>query len=276
MTTWNLRLRAERKRLGLTRPALGALLGVPVETLRRWEDGTRRPPEERLRGVLDAMKVVGATANDILRDAGYQPQPTLFPNWQYPNYFFVADELPAAVERVPWPEFVLDNNVQVIAANTATQALWRIDFEKERATRTRAQMSLLSVASDHHFADRLMNWDECIAEIAAVFKGQPARPETLDAPSTYFNGVLAEFAAGDPAFLARFVQIFAETPPMEAKVRGTYPVVWEDPEFGIMRFLALRNTASEPDGYGFQDWIPTDAASWTVLEAVKARHNAIR
>ncbi len=35
------------------------------------------PPEERLRGVLDAMKVVGGPANDILRDAGYQPMPTL-------------------------------------------------------------------------------------------------------------------------------------------------------------------------------------------------------
>lgn len=137
-------------------------------------------------------------------------------------------------------------------------------------------MSLLSVASDNRFVDKLLNWDECVRVIAGVFKGQPQSPESLDAPSAYFNEVLAEFASGDPTFLSRFLTIFAEAPPEEPKCRGQYPVIWRDDEFGTMRFLGVRTTASEPDGYGFNDWIPVDADTWLVMEKVKSRRLVAR
>lgn len=268
---WSERIRASREALSVTRGELAERLGIPRDSLRRWEDGTRRPREAKLRALLDELKLTGAEANAILADAGYRPEPTLFPNWRYPNYFYTAEELQAAVELVPWPEFVLDNNVAVVAANAAAQAVWCIDFAEERHKRSRAQMSLLSVASDNRFADKLVNWDECVRVIAGVFKGQPSRPESLDEPSAYLNEVLKEFAAGDPQFLRRLIHAFAEAEPEEAKVRGQYPVVWRDDEYGEMRFLALRTTASEPNGYGFQDWIPRDAETWLALEQVKAR-----
>jgi transcriptional regulator with XRE-family HTH domain len=270
-TSWHAQLRNERGRVGLSRPSLAELVGVPVDTLRRWEDGSRRPPERRLRQLLDVLKVTGGAANAILAGAGYRVDPTLFPNWQYPNYFFDAAELEKVVENVPWPEFVLDNNIEVVAANAAVQAVWGIDFAAERAKRTRAQMSLLSVASDLRFADRLLNWDECLGVISGVFKGQPRSPESLDEPSPYFDAVLAEFADGDPVFLQRFLRVFSAAKPERPKCRGTYPVVWKDEEFGVMRFLALRTTASEPDGLGFNDWMPIDGETWGVLDRVTAR-----
>ena len=201
--SWHVQLRDERERLGLSRPLLAELVGVPVDTLRRWEDGSRRPPERRLRHLLDVLKVTGHAANTILAGAGYRVDPTLFPNWQYSGYFYSIAELASAVEHVPWPQFVLDSNVEVVAANGAVQAIWDVDFAAARASRTRAQMNLLSVASDHHFADHLVNWDECVAVIAATFKGQPRSPESIDDPSAYFDAVLAEFAAGEPQFLRR-------------------------------------------------------------------------
>lgn len=269
---WHSRLREERERLNLTRQAFARLVGVPTDTLRRWEDGTRRPSEPRLRQVLEALKLTGGPANDILVGAGYNPQPTLFPNWRFPAYFYKHEELASAVGKLPWPAFVLDHNVEVIAANDAVQALWRIDFAAELSSRTRAQMNMLSVASDHHFSDRLVNWDECVAVMAATFKGQPQDPESLDQPSAYLNAVLAEFASGDPQFLRRMIEVFAKTPGREPKVRWEYPVVWRDDDFGEMRFMGVVTTASEPDGLGFNDWHPLDADTWSVLENVKRRH----
>lgn len=271
---WHARMREERERLSLTRPALARLVGVPTDTLRRWEDGSRRPSEARLRQVLEALKLAGAAGNEILSGAGYSPQPTLFPNWRFPGYFYKREELDAAVERVPWPQFVLDNNVEVIAANTAIEAVWGVDFAVERMRRTRAQMNLLSVASDLHFAERLVNWDECVAVMAATFKGQPQDPETLDEPSVYLNAVLAEFAGGNPQFLRRLIDVFAKTPPREPKVRWEYPVVWRDEEFGEMRFMGVVTTASEPDGLGFNDWIPLDSETWAALTKLKGRRRA--
>jgi hypothetical protein len=132
-------------------------------------------------------------------------------------------------------------------------------------------MNLLSVASHLRFAERILNWDECIATLAAVFKGSPVSPASLDQPDPYFHEVLAEFASGDPAFVARMAQVWAATPARSAKVRWGYRVDWEEPGLGLMRFQAMVGTASEPGALSFNDWIPLDAASWTVLEAVKAR-----
>lgn len=268
---WRLLLRTAREQLDVSRPELARRASVPVDTIRRWEDGTRHPTERRLRDLLDVLKVTGADANRILEAAGYHPEPTLFSNWRYPNYFYKAQELQQVVEQVPWPEFVLDNNVELIAANRAAGGVWRVDLGEELARRSKVQLSLLSVASDHHFADRVVNWDEVVGTLIGVFKGQPRNPESLDEPSAYFNAVLAEFAKGDPIFLQRLFPVWESTAPHEPKCRWSYRVIWKDPDFGEMRFHCIVSTASEPDGLTFNDWHPVDADSWTVLEQVKAR-----
>jgi transcriptional regulator with XRE-family HTH domain len=268
---WRSRLRATRERLGVSRAELARRSGVPADTLRRWEDGTRNPRHASLRAVLDALDCPSAEANALLAEAGFPPARTLFPGDRFPNYYYTAGELQDAVEQAPWPEFVINDNIEVVAANATVQALWGIDFAHEQSWRTSAQMNALIFASDHHFADRLVNWEEVVATLVSTFKGRPRDPHTIDEPDTYFDAVLAEFVRGDPAFLSRLIDIFAKTPAREAKCRWSYRVVWSDDEFGDMRFLGLVSTASEPDALAFQDWHPVDAATWDVLERVKTR-----
>jgi hypothetical protein len=176
------------------------------------------------------------------------------------------------VEDVAWPEYVINDNLEVVAANSTVEALWGIDLAREKQQRTAAQMNLLSVASDYRFTEHVQNWDECVGVIASVFKGRPEDARTLDEPDAYFNAVLAEFAEGNPAFLSRLIGIFAKIPAREPKVRWMFPVVWKV-DLGEMRFMNVIGTASEPDGLSFNDWIPQDAPSWDALERVKSRHN---
>ena len=272
--TWRGELRAGREQLRLSRAQLATLADVPANTLRRWEDGTRMPTESRLRRVLDALRLTGEIENGILAGAGYEPRDTFFPTYKFPGYFYSVDELQSEVERVAWPEFVLDNSLGLIAANVSAQALWGIDFLEERGKRARAQMNLLSVASDRKFADRLLNWDACLTVMAGVFKGHPIAPGSLDEPNAYLNAVLAEFAAGDPVFLSRLINAWSSAPELPPKCRWSYPVLWSDAEFGDMRFHAIVSTASEPAGLAFNDWHPSDAETWGVLERVKARRGA--
>ncbi|MDP2674583.1 MAG: helix-turn-helix transcriptional regulator [Dehalococcoidia bacterium] len=268
---WRGILRAARERSGVTRAQLAALSGVPADTIRRWEDGTRNPTLPRLLRVLDALDCPSAEANDILEGAGFPTQRTLFPTDRFPHYFYTVDELQIVVEEVPWPEFVLNDNIEIVAANLTAQAVWRIDLPQEKARRKRQQINLLSVASGPEFIGHVVNWDEAVATLASVLKGRPRDPHTLDQPDPYFNAVLADFAQGDPAFLGRLIEVFASAPSRDPKCRWTYPVHWKDDDFGEMRFIAVVNTASEPDGLAFNDWIPVDAASWNNLEQVKAR-----
>ena len=256
----------------MTRAQLAALSGVPADTIRRWEDGTRNPTLPRLLRVLDALDCPSAEANAILKAAGFPTQRTLFPTDRFPNYFYTVDELQTVVEEVPWPEFVLNDNIEIVAANFTAQAVWQIDLAQERARRKPQQINLLSVASSPEFISHVVNWDEAVASLSAVLKGRPRDPHTLDQPDPYFNAVLADFAQGDPTFLSRLIEVFASTPAREPKCRWTYRAVWKDDDFGEMRFIAVVNTASEPDGLAFNDWIPVDAETWEALEKVKARN----
>jgi transcriptional regulator with XRE-family HTH domain len=271
-SVWRRKLRDVRQRLGLSQREVAERAGLSPESIRAYETGRRRPTRERLAAILQALDATVYDASEILEGAGFSTPSSAFPDGEYPNYyFFTMDEVQAEVELVGWPEFVTGGANDVVAANAAAQALWGIDFAREHATRPRAQLNLLSVASQHRFADRVVNWDECVAVMAAVFKGRPVNPASLDEPDPYFSEVLQAFADGDPAFLARLVRIWVATPARDAKVRWSYRVVWRDEEFGEMRFHCIVSTASEPGALAFNDWHPLDADTWTVLERVKAR-----
>ena len=267
---WRRELRDARTRLKLTQNELADRAGISTHTVRAYERGTRRPSRTQLEKVFAVLKVPNADANSIREGAGYAPVRSLFKAEYDRGYFYTADELQTTVETVPWPEFVVNDPLELIAANRAACAVWGIDFARERAGRNAAQMNLLSVASDRRFSDRMVNWDECIGVMIAVFKAQAPRQE-VEAPDPYLNRVLAEFSKGDPAFLRRLLDVWQKTEPREAKVRWTYPVVWQDDEFGVMRFTATVSTASEPDALSFNDWVPVDAETWTVLEQVCRR-----
>ena len=269
--TWRVELRDARKRLGLSQRVLAEQVGVSTEALRGYESGRRNAPRERLEVLIAALKIPNATANAIRVSAGFAPVNFLFTGERDRNYFYTADELPAAVEEMPWPEFVVNDAMEVVAANTSAAALWDIDFAHEKAVRSRAQMNLLSMASDNHFAERLLNWDECISMFVSIFKATQPEPDSLESPNAYFGEVVNEFINGDPAFLARLLKAWAETEARDSKVRWWYPIVWEDREFGVMRLRGIASTASDPDALAFNDWIPVDAASWAVLEQVKSR-----
>jgi transcriptional regulator with XRE-family HTH domain len=271
MKAWREALRAAREELGLSRAELARRAGMAASTIKSCELGTRHPSRAHLVALIEALHLSRAEANDVLSAAGYAIDATLFPGERYPAYFYAVDELPEVVERVPWPEFVTNDNFELVAANSAASALWGISFQRESAAASRSQRNLLSVASDRRFADRIINWDEVAQVLASVAKARPRGAETIDAPNPYFNEVLTEFARGDPAFLARLISAWNSAPPAEPKCRWSYRLTWRDPELGHMRFLAIVSTASEPDGLAFNDWHPLDADTWTVMERVKSR-----
>jgi hypothetical protein len=192
---------------------------------------------------------------------GYSTTHTLYPTTLYPNYFFDVEELAAYVERVPWPQFVVNTAVEVVTANAAAERLWGLTLAEERARTRSGAANLLAVASHPSIVARLANWEECLAVVVGTLKGAPERPEHLDDPSERFKTVLEDFAGADGNSLARLFKVWSEAPPLPAKVRWEYPVTWNDPEVGEMRFLAVVTTASEPAGLAFNDWHPMDAQS---------------
>lgn len=265
---WRTVLRVERQRLGLTQGQLAARAGIAAETVRKYESGARRPSRASIQRLMDALQVPHVTAGAILRELGFDSADRLFPLDRHPDYEFSVEQMRAFVKLASWPQFGTNNLMEIVAANEAAEALWGIDFEAEIRKRSRAQLNFLAIAAERQFSQRIGNWYESIAGLVSILKAIPQSQSMLDEPGSLFAEVFAAYAQNDPSAIAPLFALWERTSPMPAKVRWNYPVVWNDSEFGEIRFLGTVTNASEMSALSFNDWIPLDAESHRRLEAV--------
>ena len=263
---WRALLRAERQRLGLTQAELAKRAGIAPETLRKYERGGRTPTRASIERLLGALQVPHATARAILRELGFAAAETLFTPEADPDYHFTIPRLQVFVEETPWPQFAANNVLEIVAANSAAQALWGIDLQAEFARRSRAQLNVLAIAAERRFSERIGNWPELMTRLVGALKAIPESKTILDDPGSLFGEVFAAFAKNDPTAIPKLFAIWERTPPGSARVRWNYPVIWREPGIGEIHFLGTVTTASEPDALAFNDWIPIDAASHALLE----------
>lgn len=158
----------------------------------------------------------------------------------------------------------------MLGANDAAQRLWGVDLRTEFLDDI--DRNLLSVATTPRFADRCVNWDEAVTDLFSMFKGPDRGRDDPEQPSPYFRAVLERFLAGDPRYVAKLAALWARAEPNRwiGKMRLSYRVVWSIPGQGLLHFECLVTVAHHSDSTAFNDWIPTDAATWTALEALKA------
>ncbi len=195
---------------------------------------------------------------------------TRFPPEVTPDYFYTIEQAAEEIELSPWPACVMNDMMDVVAANRLAQTLWDIDFERELTGP--GEHNLLSVASNPRFGGKIANWDEAVRTPVSILKAHGlAEPEESDG---YFASVMQHFFEGDPTYVARFLNVWQNTPARDAKCRWHFPIVWEEPELGRLQFRVVVSTASEPDGLAFNDWMPLDARTWEALERLKREGRA--
>jgi len=263
---WRKMLVRARKRLGVSRERLAQLAGISASTIRGYEIGRRHPKQESLEAILDALKLERTESNPIREGAGFAAVRSLYDDRA--DYYFTLDELQTEVEKVPWPEFVVNDAVEVVAANRMASAIWGLDFQVERKRRTPIQRNLLAVASERDFPAVIENWDEILELLASVYKGAAVVDSDINEPSPYLMQVVAHFTANDPRFLQRLLEAWNRAQPSPAKVRVTYRVIWNHPRHGRMSFHCVMGTASEREGLAFNDWIPVNAETWLALHGL--------
>ena len=177
---WSQALKAARERLGLSRAELAGRCSLSAETIRAYEVGRRKPSRERLDAVLGALKLERLEANRIRHSLGYSPDYLRLGPLE-PTYMFSVDELRQWTEEIPWPQFVADENMQIVVANSVIQKLWGVDLQSEFLTPVKRNM--LRFATNLRFANRVVNWEEMVVYAVSIWKGHHLGPESLERPS---------------------------------------------------------------------------------------------
>jgi transcriptional regulator with XRE-family HTH domain len=120
---WRRLLKQARLQLRVTQAQLARSTGTSYEAIRAYEGGKRRPSPARLEAMIEALKIPNADANRIREAAGFAPVHDIRTGPLERNRFYHRDELDAVVETVPWPEFVVNDPVEVLAVNRAKKVL---------------------------------------------------------------------------------------------------------------------------------------------------------
>lgn len=267
-TDWRTALRAARRERRISLRVVAEHSGLSVQAVRSYEIGRRHPKRDGLLKILALLQLTAADANAILEQAGFAPEPGLYPPHEFPQYAFRVEELQRFLDKRPWPAIATDDAIRVLAVNRTMQALWRIDFSRERRRRDRDAMTLFHLIGDLKLLDRIANWPDFLRTAASLNKGRPLRA-AMTSPERRLGSIEA-MAGGDPALTKRMREIWAKAKPAPQRIQADFPIVWSDPDHGEMHFRSVVSVASAADRLDFRDWHPTDAQTWHALEALRA------
>ena len=265
---WRAALRDARRRRRLSLKVVAEQSGLSVQAVRSYELGRRRPKRDGLLKILALLEFTAADANAVLEQAGFAPEPGLYPPHEFPEYAFRVEELQRFLDKRPWPAIATDDAIRVLAVNRAMQALWRFDFARERRRRDPDELTLFRLIGDLKLLERIVNWPDFLRTAASLNKGRPLRA-AMTSPERRMDSVAA-MAGGDPALGKRMREIWAKAKPAPQRIQADFPIVWSDPDHGELHFRSVVSVASAADRLDFRDWHPTDAHTWVALEALRA------
>jgi transcriptional regulator with XRE-family HTH domain len=258
-------LRNARKQRNMTQVDLARLSGASVSSIKAYEKGSRRPRQKALNRLITGLGLSRHEANPILASAGFSVDlEGLFGGrWQTD-----LDALQELIESCPWPAFISGQGFNFVAANRAFQRVWDVNIATEYPNDQRR--NFLAGASLERFASCAENYDELLAMMMGLVKGDPRLNQELERPAPWIREALQEFLDGDPKYIKPLLEAWEKAEPVPHHTRIHYEVRWRYRGQARIRFNAVLTIADIWNELSWNDWIPADRESWDVLQGILA------
>ena len=257
---WRAALRQWRKRRGLTQKTLAWRAGLSHSAVRSYENAQRNPSGESLTTLVRILGVPRQDANQILAAAGYAVDwSTLLEG----RYIFDIDDARAQLERCPWPAFLTDQAINVVATNRLLEAIFDVELATEYLDA--GDRNLLGGASDPRFARYLENYDEVVSFMIGLAKGDPRFQQNPERPAPWLEEPMSRFLRGDPSLITRVMALWETVEPIPHRTRHQFEVRWLYRGKTPMRFQGVLTVADLWNELSWNDWIPADEETWRIL-----------
>ena len=262
---WRSSLREWRRRSNLTQETLAARANLSKSAVRAYESGVRKPSREALTQLVRTLGIPRQEANLIFASAGFTIDwSTLLEG----RYVFDEEVARAQLARCPWPAFLTDQAINVVATNRPLELIFDVDLAAEYLGPT--DRNLLGGASDPHFARYLENYDEVVSFMIGLAKGDPRMQQNMERPAPWLEEPMSRFLQGDPQLITRVMGLWESAPPIPHRTRHQFEIRWLYKGETPMRFLGILTTADVWNELSWNDWIPADPETWAVLNEIAA------
>lgn len=253
-----------RKAKKLTQPALARAVGVTAHAVASWEGGRRVPQRSVVLRLANACGLDVATTNDLLASAGHEPiEPEIYQRMS--KRHVPLPDLARMIAGQPWPTLLQNEHFEAVGWNDAANDLAELDFGTTLSSPGERQ--LLRMACSDHFRNKLVNWDDTIALMIALYKGDQFRIDAVNSNPAYFNALLTDVFTRYAEFSERLTQLWTLTEPWRPQSRIQFRVSWRTSDGTALR---LNTVLTAMDEYTFTsafDWHPADGATWRWLNA---------
>lgn len=264
---WQLALRSWRLRQGMTQAALAERTGLALSSIRAYEHGRRRPSQTALLSLVASLGIPREKANPILNAAGYATDLRGVLEKEFTPH--TLDELQTRADALAWPAFVSNGSFEVIYANLPARLVFGVDPRTSYLGFD--QRNILAGISHESFASRIENWDEVVTFMCGLVKGdQEWASVDLAHPSPWLRRPLEHFLQGDPERIRRFAELWRAAEPIPNRVHHAYDVRWLS-RGQRMSFSCRMSLADVSTGIHWNEWIPTDAETWALVETLTAQ-----
>ncbi len=248
-------LRALRKRAGLTRQQLARGADLSVSAIASYETGRRLPDAAQVDRLRPHLGLTPEEHADLRASAGLRrPDTGLKAAWYKargaPNTAW--DE----VQGCDWVTLVINERKEIVAWN----GLANLVAERDLASMTQPERSVLRMAATEHFARHLTNWPELIGRLISVMKAEGG---DLEQPSTpfYAQAVLEDIGLKDPRFLPTIFDLYLTAPTWREEWRNVHRITWRLDDGTELAFHGAFADWSNYDGLWAFDWHAADAAT---------------
>ncbi len=260
-------LQDARRDAGLSQDQLAARAGVSAQAVGSWETGRRAPRRDRVIDLADALGLDTRALNRWLAVLALDPVPDarVIPLVERRRELAA---LAAECRSYEWPCLVMDWNFEVIGWNHAANTLSELDFGADLAEPGARQ--LLRMALSKHYQDRLLNWDEAIGVMIAMWKSEQQSITDPGSGALFFSRMMEYVFAHHAGQVERLMRLWQAPAANRQGIRGVLPIRWRAASGDVLNLYAIQTPWSDFDGSWALDWMPADGTTWEWFERQRA------
>jgi len=265
-------LTAARERANLTQAQLAARINVSPATVASWETGRRTPAGSARQQIIEAADILGidaSTLNEVLASLAMSPVPAgrLLPLLDRRRPLAVVQD---ECQTYPWPTLAMNEDFEVVAWNDAANDLSELDFGRDLAEP--GERHLLRMALSDHYNRKLINWEDVIAVMVAMWKTTGFDP-LAPTKTPYFDNLMTHVLTHHGDQLGKLLHLWQDTPPHVEGSRAVFEARWLTSDNVLLHFHNQLTAWSDFDAIAAFDWHPADAATWEWLDSRRQRRS---
>lgn len=260
----------------LSRAELAHRAGVSVASIAAYEGGRRSPSRNTLVALCRALTMDGYTTNRLLREAGFDEEPSDWARWmagEPPISVFTGKASLQAVggpaifreaDTLEWPCVVLDAACHIVHANPFARRL--VDFSRWKPIPGRPGPHLMQLMVSQQFREQVGNW----AAVAGVVLPGRLEAQVLgnqgDTSAGGVRAVAEHLRKTEADGLGQLFDVWSNSPGFDSLRRPAVRFEWRTGEGEDLVFNCVFGTWNAYDPYKVMDLFPADEATFAWLE----------